>query len=187
MKAIHYLIIEVDSAYENEEQNIIVNSTIENVDFVNRIARVISSPKGTILEKGDEVIVHHNILRLRNNVKGGVQASNYFLEGNKYFVPLTEVFMYRRGGDWIPIEPYVFVKPIEVNTNKGFDLSLSESSHKGMIKRKGILSHPNRVLLEQGAKKGDIVRFSEYSEYEFNIEGVVYYKMSHNDILYSEN
>ena len=101
MKSINYLIVELDKAYENEVEvstgeKVIVNSTIEDVSFINRKARVVSAPEFTILQKGDEVIVHHNIFRLRNDVKGVVAPSNYDIGDNKYIVPLTEVFMYKR-------------------------------------------------------------------------------------------
>lgn len=188
MKTVNYLIVSLDKAYNNEAQistgdSVIINSTIESADYVNRVATVVAAPDFTILQEGDKVIVHHNIFRLRNDVNGNVAPSNYFMEDNKYIVPLTEVFMYDRGEGWIPITPFCFVEPITKEQKQGFDLSLAESTYKGRLERLGIMKYPNEELLTQGVKKGDKIMFSEDSEYEFVIDDVLYYKMSTKDIL----
>lgn len=189
MKSFNYIIVEVDSDYNNEVKiaenlSVVVNSTIESVEHINRVAKVISAPSFTILEEGDEVIIHHNICRLRNGVSGEQTKSNYHLEDNKYFVPLTEVFMYKREGVWKAISPYCFVKPIKSEEIKS-DLVVIDSSdtHKGMQKNIGIMSYPNPWLESQDINSGDTIAFSDDSEYEFKIDGEVYYKMSNNDIL----
>lgn len=187
MTTINYIIVEVDEAYKNEVDGIIVNSTIESVEHINRIARVVEAPSFTILQKGDEVIVHHNMFRMRNGMKGKKVQSDYFIEGNKYFIPLTLVFAYRRGDeDWQSIRPFVFVKPIEFEEEQvnGFTITKGESNtHKGRKKLRGLIKFPNDELEAQGVKEGDEVLFSDYSEYEFNIEGETLYKMSTKDIL----
>ena len=66
MKSINYLIVELDEAYENEVEvstgdSVIVNSTIEDISHVKRIATVIEAPDFTILKKGDKVIVHQRV------------------------------------------------------------------------------------------------------------------------------
>jgi len=188
MRSINYVIVELTDAYENEvelsdNKSVIVNSTIENVEYVNRIAKVITAPKFTILKEGDSVIVHHNIFRLRNGIKGERLESNFFIEDNKYFVPLTEVFMYKRNGEWEAIDPYCFIKPISKEKKEGFDLSINEDTYKGRIHQHGTVKYPNTELREQGVKEGDRVFFSKNSEYEFNIDGELYYKMSTKDVL----
>tara|TARA_R110000772_G_scaffold224650_1_gene335293 strand:- start:138 stop:719 length:582 start_codon:yes stop_codon:yes gene_type:complete len=190
MRSSNYVIVELKDAYSNEQEistgdSFIVNSTIEDVSYINRVAKVLVAPPFTILQEGDEVITHHNIFRLRNDVNGNIAQSNYHLDGDKYFIPLTELFMYRRGGgDWVAIEPYCFVKPIEqAKEDSFFDMSLEDDSYKGMVSRHGIISYPNKGLIEQGIEAGDTIIFSEYSEYEFYIEGELYYKMSTKDII----
>ena len=188
MSTINYVIIEVESAYNNTvklgKNEFVVNSTIESVKHINRVARVVEAPKNTVLNKGDEVIVHHNILRLKNGVGGFVVKSNYHIEDNKYYVPLTEVFMYKRGdSDWVALDPYCFVKPIKLENIIKHNIELNPDTHKGMAKLRGVMAYPNKVLKEFGLKSGDKVIFSEYSEYEFNVDGELYYKMSTNDIL----
>lgn len=194
MGSINYVIIEAEQAYNNEIEisngnTLVVNTTIESIEHINRIGKVIDAPEFTILEKGDEVIVHHNIMRLRNGVHGVQVESNFHIEDNKYFVPLTEVFMYRRnGGEWKAIDPFCFVKPIKQDKKEKIGSLLlpensTEGTHKGMVKNQGIMMYPNKELEELGVVKGTRVIFSDYSEYEFMIDGELFYKMSTKDII----
>jgi hypothetical protein len=187
MATINYLIVEIDEAYNNEVEilegeSLVVNSTIENVTYISRRAKVLEAPDFIILEKGDEVIVHHNIFRLRNDTKGHKIQSDFHLESNKYFVPLTEIFLYKRGQDWISLEPYVFVKPIKLRLEETLLVGIKKD-YKGMENRRGIIGFNNKDLIKQGVRVGDEVLFSKNSEYEFKIDGEVYYKMNTKDIL----
>lgn len=193
MNSINYVIVEVDSEYNNEKElsngvKILVNLGINNIEYINRIATVISSPSFTILEKGDKVIIHHNILRFKTDMKGNSVMNQYFIEDNKYYVPLTEIFMYKRNDEWIALSPYCFIKPIKkdkilkignIHTTSKED----EDSHKGYIKNIGIVEFSNNELEKLGIKKGDKIIFSKNSEYEFIIDNELYYKMSVNDIM----
>ena len=188
MKSPNYLIVELDEAYDNNVElstgeSFAINSTIENVEFINRVAIVKVAPDFTILQEGDKVVVHHNIFRLRNDIKGNVADSSFHYEDNLYFVPLSEVFMYKRDSDWEAINPYCFVEPIEKEEEEGFSLSLAESSYKGRLDKEGIVAYLNDDLRSQGVQKGDRIKFSAYSEYEFKIDGKLYYKMSTKDVL----
>lgn len=193
MPTINYIIIESKQAYNNEVelkngQKIIVNSTIESVEHINRVGKVVEAPDFTILQKGDEVVVHHNIMRLRNGVKGQKVESNFHIEDNKYFVPLTEVFMYKRdGGNWTAIDPYCFVKPIKKEVEKKGSILLPENNkegtHKGMLKNMGILTYGNKELEEIGVEEGTQVIFSDDSEYEFVIDNELFYRMRTKDII----
>ena len=181
----NYLIVEVEEEYNNETKSengfgFIVNTTIESVSNINRIAKVVKAPEYVILEEGDEVVLHHNILRLRNSVGGNVIKSNFYIGDNQYYVPLTEVFMYRRDGEWHPLDPYCFVKPIRGVDREGFSY---KNGYKGNLDHVGEIIVVNKSLEQQGVKKGDIVAFSRDSEYEFNIDGDLLYKMSTKDIL----
>ena len=190
MKCINNIIIESEEAYKNSIElsngsELVINSTIESVEHINRIGTVVSAPKSTILKKGDEVIVHHNIMRLRNGTDHKVVQSDYYIKNNLYFVPFTEVYAYKRKGDWIVLDPYVFVKPIkfEFQEESKFVLNIKEYSYKGNKKNKGIIKYINKQLKELGVKQGDEVVFSKDSEYEFKIDDEVYYLMNTNDIL----
>lgn len=187
---LNYIIVEINNAYNNTKKissdvELVVNTTIESVEHINRIATIIDSPDFTILKAGDKVIVHHNIFRLRNGIKGETIKSNYHIEDNKYFVPLTEIFMYKRNdSDWIALEPYCFVKPIigKRMIHKG-ELITPNNLYKGNLKNIGKMIYPNKELLGYGVNKDDKIIFSNNSEYEFIINGELFYKMSTNDIL----
>ena len=184
MKTINYILVELEDAYDNEESGVIVNTTIEEVKYVNRIARVVAVPKGIVVSKGDYIIAHHNIFRLRNDHKGNVVDSSFLINGNLYKVPLTEVFMYKQDKDWIALDPYCFVEPIkDVVEGDGFNINSHEITHKGNIRNLGVMKYANLGLREQGVKSGDIVLFKNDSEYEFTVDGKVLYKMGTRDIL----
>lgn len=184
MEAVNFILVEVDNEYNNEINGVIINSTVENVECINRIATVISAPEFTILQKGDKIMVHHNVTRKKNDVKGNTIKSDFHIEDNLYFVPLDATFMYKRDeSDWVSIDPYCFLKPISAEESEGFALSIAEGSYKGMKYNVGTMWYPNKHLSQQGAVRGDKVAFREYSEYEFWIDGELYYKMSTSDVL----
>ena len=192
MKSLNHVIVEVDKAYDNKLKldnglELTVNTSLENVTYIKREAQVLCAPEFTILKEGDGVILHHNIFRLRNGIKGKLASSNYLIEDNKYFVPLTEIFMYQRDGIWQALDPYCFIKPIksEDKQHSGFLLSdnmFNDKTYKGNVKLHGTVEYPNKQMLDMGIKKGDIVVFSPHSEYEFNIGGEIYYRMKTTDI-----
>ena len=189
MKTLNYLIIEAKDAYINIKNGMIINTSIEDVSRINRIGKVISAPDHVVVKEGDYVLIHHNIMRKRLDTKGNPILSDYHLEGDKYFVPLREVFMYKRDdNDWLSLEPFCFVKPIPVKDDETtlFQLSKEEKSYKGNVKNRGILTYPNQELLNQGLKAGQQVVFADDSEYEFEIEGEIFYKMSTRYVLMGE-
>ena len=120
MQSLYAFIVEpIKSRYNNikkvGEKNLILNTKIEDHRYVNRNAIVLSVPKNikTNIKIGDEVIVHHNIFRRYNNIRGEeVDSSSYFKE-NKYFIYLDQIFMYKQNKTWKSIDDFCFVKPIE--------------------------------------------------------------------------
>lgn len=192
MDTLQYVIVESKQDYNNEVElagkKIVVNTTIESVSNINREATVISTPKGTILQEGDTVILHHNIMRRKNNTAGKEVRSNFYLKDNKYFVPLTEVFAYKRGEDsWKAIDPFCFVEPIKLEKKEVSGILIREEDQGGFKNRvngEGILKYINKELEEvEGLSIGDRVVFTPFSEHEFEIDGQVLYKMKTSDIL----
>ena len=61
------------------DSEIIINTEIYNHQYVNRLARIISTPiiGDTDLLPGDEVMVHHNVFRRWHNVKGVEKNSRF--------------------------------------------------------------------------------------------------------------
>mgnify|MGYP003691452543 CR=1 FL=1 len=181
MVTVNYIIVESDEVYSNVEGGVIVSDSIENVSNINRVATVLAAPDFTVLNTGDKVLVHHNIFREKYTPQSQKIKSDFFIEGNKYFVPLTEVFMYNRTGSWEALAPYCFVEPIKEEQDAlSFDI---RDNHKGYKRNIGKLVYSNPVLEEQGVNQGDLITFSKDSEFEFNIGGSILYKMCSKDIL----
>jgi hypothetical protein len=181
MRSPYYFIIKpVGDEYENEVEiagkKIIVNSTVENHKHVNRLGRVIHIPgryKGTI-SVGDIVIVHHNIFRIYYDMKGRPKKSpNYFKDG-LYFIDEGQFYLYHNGERWNAVDTYCFVKPIDKENSYLYE--------EGFETNTGYLVYGNEHLEKLGVKEGDKINFTKDSEYEFNIDGELLYRMRTLDI-----
>ena len=152
------------------ETSIYVNSSIEDAKYVNRFAVVVSIPKiykGNI-KNGDVIIIHHNIFRDYYNTKGNVSTSPNYLIDDLFLVSPDLVYMYRHDTEWLANDDYCFIKPIkEINKLSGVE-TLSEL--------KGEVIYSNKF------KKHSIVGFLPESEYEFEIDGEVLYRMRSRNI-----
>ena len=88
MKSVYnFVVAPVGERYNNikevEGGDLILNTEIYNHQFVNRVAKIISTPiiGDTDIKPGDEVITHHNVFRRWHNVKGVEKNSaSYFNE-----------------------------------------------------------------------------------------------------------
>ena len=88
MKSLYHFIIKpLDKRYENTktigDKELIINSSIENHIFVSKKAVVVSTPAAykTKIKIGDEVYIHHNVLRRYYDQKGKEKNSGtYFKE-----------------------------------------------------------------------------------------------------------
>ncbi len=182
---INNLIVEIDKTYQNEVDGITVNSTIESVTHITRIATVIDAPSYVSVKKGDKVVCHHNIFVEKNTMKGK-RMSDYHIEGNKYFVPFDLVFAFIRDDEFCSLSPFCFIRPIEQEDEVvgGFIINTNDSnSYKGRLSNEGIMVHPNKELLAMGINVGDKVAFRPFTRYEFNINNEILYKMSTKDIV----
>lgn len=181
MVTVNYIIVDIDEVYNNTKDGLIVSDSIENVSSINRVATVLAAPDFTVLKTGDKVLVHHNIFREKYTPQSQKIKSDFWIEGSKYFVPLTEVFMYKRTGPWEALAPYCFVEPIKQEQDAlNFDIN---DNHKGYKRNVGKLVYGNPSLVEKDIHVGDIITFSKDSEFEFEVEGTLLYKMSSKDIL----
>ena len=176
MRGIYNFIIKPkDTRYNNTkkigDKELIINTDNFQHQHVSREAVVISVPKSikTDIKSGDGVIVHHNIFRRYNDVRGDEQDSKSYYKDNMYFAFIDQIFAYRRNEDWIPLDEYCFVKPIKpynkLNTNKEEPLI-------------GIMKYTNKNL----PKSGSLVGFTPSSEYEFIINNERLYRVRTQDI-----
>ena len=193
MRSLNHVIVEFEEQYKNTKKigglDLIVNLDVDDVSFINRVATIVSLPSGTILKKGDLVIVHHNIARKRFTPKGEALKSNYFIEDNKFFVPPNLVFMYYRDGVWNALAPFTFIRPIKHKSKYKGSLFIPESAiekeytYKGNRMNLGEVAYINQPMTDMGLKQGDNIVFKRDAEYEFEIGGEILYKMSTNDVI----
>lgn len=190
MEAVRYVLAKTEGEYDNEVElsnglKVLVNTTIESVSNINREVEVVSAPKNTVLDKGDKLIVHHNIIRKKNDIKGVERKSDFWLVDNVYFIPPTEIFLYKKkDADWKAPDPYVFIEPIKIEpqqTKSG--IYLDTGAKTKYVKNTGIIKYINNELIEWGLKTGDKVYFKDDSEYEFSIDKTLLYRMKTSDIL----
>jgi len=166
--------------YDNEvsigNKKLIVNTTMDDHKYVNRIGVVKSIPKigDTNIKVGDEVVVHHNVFRRFYNMKGEEKNSGSYFKEDLYFCYYDQIFLYKQNGKWKAPFEFCFVKPIE---NKKHLITVEKERP-----RVGILKYGNSSLERFKIYEGDLVGFSPNSEYEFVVDNNRLYRMRTNDI-----
>ena len=176
MKSLYQFIIKpYNERYDNVkvvgDKNLIINTNIEDHQFVSKKAVVVSTPAAfdTDVRPGDIVYVHHNIFRRWYDMKGREKNSSTYFKDNLYFAHIDQIYMYNLK----PHLDYCFVKPIkEINV-------LRPSKEREYF---GILKYSNKSLERVGLNPGALVIFTPNSEFEFIIEGERLYCMKSNDI-----
>ena len=158
-------------------KELILNTTMDDHKFVNRIGIVKSTPLvgETNIKIGDEVIVHHNIFRRFYNVRGIEKNSSSYFKEDLYFCYFDQIFLYKQNDEWKSPLDYCFVQPI-AEKEKSVSSGLKEKSLTGILK------YGNSSLEAIGITEGDIVGFSPNSEYEFVIDNNRLYRMKTKDI-----
>ena len=177
MKPLHsYLIKPKNNRYDNikkiGDEELILNTEFSNHLFVSRSAIVLETPSlfESNIEKGDEVIVHHNIFRRWNDVKGNERNSKDYFKDDKYFCYPDQIFLYKKDNNWKAADGYCFVKPLKNDNEYSID---KEKSLQGIIKYKD-----NSDFINIGDKVG----FTPWSEYEFIINEERLYRVMTKEI-----
>jgi len=148
-----------------EDKDLILNSEIQNHEFVNREAIIKAVPTAfdTKIKVGDTVIVHHNVFRRWYNAKGEEKNSKAFIDETTYVVSLDQVFLYKSKDKWRAVDGFCFVKPIKQKDKLNQEI---EQSCVGIVK---YTDGVNSV--------GELVGFTPFSTYEFIIEGQKLYRV----------
>lgn len=180
MRSLYFFIIKpVEDRYENTKKinntDLILNTEMQNHQYVSRRGIVLETPinEKTGIKKGDEVILHHNVFRRFYDVRGNEKNSKNYFDDETFFVEPELVFMYKRNGEWKPVEGYCFVQPL-VNDDK-FSLEKEKPLTGKMV-------YADNSLIKNGIKPGTIVGFTPSSEYEFIIDGKRLYRVPTNSI-----
>ena len=161
-----------------KEDNIIVNVSIEDASFTNRLGVVKFLPtdyKGDI-KVGDILVVHHNVFRTYYDQQGNKKESFNHIKDNLFFVEKEKIYMViKEDGEQIAFENNVFVEPI-VEQASFFEMEKE-------VERVGKIYLSNDSLKKEGIDKGDLICFANDSEYGFIINKKRLYKMTTNRIL----
>ena len=175
MKSVHnFVVTPKGERYNNTrkvgDSELILNTEIYNHQYVNREAKVISTPIAgyTDIRAGDTIIVHHNVFRRWHNVKGVEKNSRSYFNESTYFITHDQIFLYKRDKEWIAPKGYCFVKPLKAKNPLNIDL---EKPLQGIVK-----------YSDGTVEVDDLVGFTPNSEYEFIVDGERLYRVLSNFI-----
>jgi hypothetical protein len=175
-----YLITPYGTEYNNTKtiagENLVINTSIENANFVNRLGVVSAVPNGGKIPLGSIVVLHHNVFRTYLDMKGRKRKSNEYFRENQYLVDSSKIYMYNEGNGWKTTEGYCFINPIDhIQDSEIYRSDKQKEEHVGVVK--------NSSLYKEGTKVG----FTKNSEYEFTIDDEKTYRMKDSDICIKFN
>ena len=175
MKSVYnFVVTPVGERYNNKKKvgdsELILNTEIFNHQYVNRIAKVISTPVigDTDIKAGDHVIVHHNVFRRWHNIKGVEKNSRSYFNESTYFINKDQIFLYKRKDKWNAPNGYCFVKPLRAKNNFNID------AERPLI---GVVKYSDGTV-----NINDLIGFKPSSEYEFVVNGERLYRILSNFI-----
>ena len=175
MKSVYnFVVTPKGERYNNKKKvdggELILNTEIFNHQYVNREAKVISTPiiGDTDIKPGDTVIVHHNVFRRWHNVKGVEKNSRSFFNESTYFVNYDQIFLYKRNKEWIAPKGYCFIKPLKAIDQFNIE---SEKPLQGIVK-----------YSDGTVEVNDLVGFRPSSEFEFIVDGERLFRVLSNFI-----
>ena len=175
MKSVYNFVVKPKGErYNNTKKldggELILNTEIYNHQYVNREAVVVSIPMvgHTDIQKGDTVIVHHNVFRRWHNVKGIEKNSKSYFNESTYFIASDQIFLYKRNNKWITPKGYCFVKPLKAVDQFNIE---SEKPLQGIVK-----------YSDGTVDVGELIGFRPNSEYEFVVNNERLYRVLSNFI-----
>ena len=175
MRSVHdFVVTPKGERYNNTKKldggELILNTDIYNHQFVNREATVVSTPilGHPEIMKGDTVLIHHNVFRRWNDVRGVEKNSRSYFNESTYFISEDQIFLYKRGKEWICPKGYCFVLPLKATDQFNIE---SEKPLQGIVK-----------YSDGTVEVNDLVGFRPSSEYEFIVDGERLYRVLSNFI-----
>jgi len=149
---------------------LILNTEIHNHEYINREAKVISTPiiGDTNIKPGNTVIVHHNVFRRWHNVMGEEKNSKSYFNEDTYLVNHDQIFLYKKDNEWIAPNGYCFVTPLKATDKFNTE---SEKPLQGIVKYSDGTVNVN-----------ELVGFRPNSEYEFVVDGERLFRVLSNFI-----
>ena len=183
MRSPFYFIVEAYNGkrYDNTKKignvDFIISSSKEDHTVSNRYAIVKELPIGYKGEVsiGDTLLVHHNVFKYYNDMKGREKSGKSFFKDDLFFIDFDQFYMYKSNNIWKCHDKYCMIKPIEKK-----DIYLK--THVEEEPLTGIVKYSNKQLEKKGVKEGDLISFQPDSEYEYNVDGEKLYRMFTNNI-----
>ena len=169
-----FIISPIGGRYNNykkvDGKELILNTEIFNNQFINRLALVLEVPLlfEKLIEKGDEVIVHHNVFRRWHDVKGREKNSRSYWKENKYLISEDQIFLYKQKEEWKAMPGFSFVKPLKAISD------FNTEDERPLI---GVIKYSDGTF-----NKEELVGFRPSSEYEFVIDKERLYRVMNNFI-----
>jgi len=155
----------------------IISSSKEDHRVSNRFAEVVEVPahySGEI-KVGDTLLVHHNVFKFYNDMRGRERSGRSFLGGDLFFVDEDQFFMFHNGEEWKSMGKYCFLSPSDKK-----DYYLHKTSSKEPLV--GRIKYITQDLSQMGLSVGDEVVYTPGTEYEFEIDGEKLYRMNSKNI-----
>ena len=159
-----------DRRYDNIKKigsvDFIMSASEEDFKTSNREGIVVETPlryDGPI-KRGDKLLVHHNVFKFFNNIKGLRKSGKSFFSEDKFLIDDEQWYMYNNGEQWFPKDGVCFVRPVKNKFGYKEDLI-------------GEVVYSNRY------KKGLKVLFEPECEYEFDVDGETIYRMFDKNIV----
>jgi len=161
-----------DNLSHKGDKNLIISTSQEDHTTTNRIGVIEETPVNYngLIEKGDKVILHHNVFRRFYNMKGVEESGPCHFTNDLYLVPFDQLYFYNKGDGWKSTGRYCFIKPVGKRKN---DL-LSLDKYEELI---GEVKVGNKYLQDLGIEEGDEVSFPPDMEYEFKIDDETLYRV----------
>ena len=94
----------------------IVSTSKEDFKFSNRQAEVVELPLGYNgpIQKGDILLVHHNVFKFYNDMKGKERSGKSYFKDDLFFIEPEQYFAYKHNGVWNAVDRYCFIEPVPV-------------------------------------------------------------------------
>ena len=169
MKSVYnFVVTPIGERYNNTKKveggNLILNTEIYNHQYVNRLAKVISTPiiGDTDIKPGNEVITHFNVFRRWHNVKGKEKNSRSYFNESTYLITQDQIFLYKIDSEWNSPKGYCFIKPLKAKDQFNID------EERPLI---GIVKYSDGTV-----KEGDLIGYKPKTECEFIIDGERLYR-----------
>ena len=173
MKSVYnFVVTPIGERYNNVKKvgdsELIINTEISNHQYVNRLAKVISTPiiSDTDIKPGDEIITHFNVFRRWYNVKGIEKNSRSYFDESTYFITQDQIFLYKRDGEWKTPKGYCFIKPLKTKDK------FNTKEERPLI---GIVKYSDGTVDED-----DLIGYRPRTECEFIIDNQKLYRIASN-------